>query len=104
MVMAQSGSLRFSNLKIGTRLALGISVILGLLSIVGVVSFVALGNASSKFTEYQSAAHQTVAACAIETDLLRTNVAVMSFLGDDNAQDLASARQASEDTLKAIQT
>jgi methyl-accepting chemotaxis protein len=94
----------FSNLKIGTRLALGTSVILGLLSIIGVVSFVALGQANGKFTEYQSAAHQTVAACAIETDLLRTNLAVKNFIEDDNDQDLTSAREASNETLKAIES
>jgi methyl-accepting chemotaxis protein len=102
--MAQAGSLRFSNLKIGTRLALGTSVILGLLSIVGIVSFVALGNANGKFAEYQSAAHQTVAACAIETDLLRTNLAVTNFIGNDDAQELETARKASDETLKAIET
>ncbi|HWA44758.1 MAG TPA: methyl-accepting chemotaxis protein [Hypericibacter adhaerens] len=98
-----SQSLRFSNLKIGTRLALGISVILVLLSAVGAISFVSLGSANGKFQEYQSAAHQTVAACAIETDLLRTNIAVTNFIGDDNDADLTAAREASDETLKAIE-
>jgi methyl-accepting chemotaxis protein len=101
--MTHSRSIRISNLKIGTRLALGTSVILALLSVVGAVSFVALGAANGKFADYQSAAHQTVAACAIETDLLRTNLAVTNFIGNDDEQALKTAREASDETLKAIE-
>jgi methyl-accepting chemotaxis protein len=102
--MAQFKSFRISSLKIGTRLAMGTGVILVLLSIVGAVSYLALGSANGKFAEYQSAAHQTVAACAIETDLLRTNLAVTNFIQNDDAQELQSARDASDRTLKAIET
>jgi methyl-accepting chemotaxis protein len=102
--MAQFTSFRISNLKIGTRLAMGTGVILVLLSTVGAVSYLSLGSAGGKFAEYQSAAHQTVAACAIETDLLRTNLAVTNFINNDDAQELQGARDASGATLKAIET
>ncbi|QEX19984.1 methyl-accepting chemotaxis protein [Hypericibacter terrae] len=96
---------RFSNLKIGVRLAIGTGVILALLLLVGAVSFIGFGNSSTDFAAYRGRARITVAAGVIENDLLVARLNVKDFVltgSKESAEKVLTAVDAIPDKISAI--
>jgi len=89
----------FSNLKISTRILGGFAIVLALLIMISIVGFYELKKSGYGFERYRALALQTTASGRVESNLLRTRIAVKSFLIEANDESIRNVRDGAKQTL-----